>query len=206
MLALICYGPSVRMDHAGLYSFWGNADLLSFGCLAAILERYFAKYDLTRQGPILCVIGSALALVTIVGTTPNPDYYWSPTIIGLGAALFLFGAAHLPSIKPWRLVSPITWLLSRFGQASYEIYLFHVAMIIFYQFAVLSLLGPSWHERVQSRLTGPLLTLTFMGAVLALGLFVSRRFTEPMNKIIRSVYAHEAQPIRFKAVAPEMAE
>jgi peptidoglycan/LPS O-acetylase OafA/YrhL len=207
MLALIAYAPFVRMDHEGLYSFWGTADLLSFGCLAAILERRLSTFDLAKHAPLICVIGAALAIGTIVETLPTDiSDYWAPTLIGLGTALFLFGASHLPSVRPWRIVSPVTWLFSSFGQASYEIYLFHVALIIFYQRAVPSLLGASWQERVQSRLVGPLLTLAFVGAVLSLGLIISRRFTEPLNKIIRGTYSREADAMKFKIASPQMAE
>lgn len=206
-LALIAYGPFERREHVGLLSFWGNADLLSFGCLAAILQRYFFKYDLTKHAPFLCIIGAALAAVTIVETEPaDIADYWAATPIGFGVALFLFGAVRLRSIKPWPLISPITWLLSRFGQASYEIYLFHVALILIYQRAIPLLLGVPWEDRIQSRLVGPPLTIVFVGITLALGLFISRKFTEPLNRIIRGVYAREAEPIPFKIALPEMAE
>jgi peptidoglycan/LPS O-acetylase OafA/YrhL len=207
MLALIVCGPIVRMEPAGLYRFLGTADLLSLGCLAAILERHFFNYDLTKQAALVCVTGALVAFATIIETSPNnPTHYWAPTLIGFGAALFLFGAAYLPSIKPWRTASPVTWLLSRFGQASYEIYLFHVTLIIFYQRAVILLLGPSWQDRVQSRLVGPVLTLAFLGFTLALGLFISRRFTERLNRVIRSVYASEAKPVCIAVASPVVAE
>jgi len=197
------------MDHAGLYSFWGNADLLSLGCLAAILERYFSKYDLTKAAPFLCVTGAAVAVIAIVRTSPeNPAHYWAPSPIGLGTALFLFGAAQLPSIQPWRAAHPVTWLLSRFGQASYEIYLFHVALIFLYQRALTFLLGPSWLEQMQSPLLGTIMTAVSLGLTLGLGIFVSRQFTERLNKKIRSVYAREAAeagPTQIRVVSPVMA-
>jgi peptidoglycan/LPS O-acetylase OafA/YrhL len=207
MLALIAYGPFERMDYAGLYSFWGNADLLSLGCLAAILERYFSKHDLTKQAALVCVAGAAIAVATIIKTSPvDPAHYWAPTLIGFGAALFLFGAAHLPSFKPHRIGLPVTWLLSHFGQASYEIYLFHVALIFFYRRGLIFLLGPSWLEQGQSRLVGPLMAILFMGITLAFGLFISRQFTERLNRIIRIVYAREApEPLQIKVVSPAMA-
>jgi peptidoglycan/LPS O-acetylase OafA/YrhL len=192
MLAMILYGPFVRMDHVGLYSFWGNADLLSLGCLAAFLER---RFPIGNQSVLLCASGAALAVITIVETSPDPDYYWAPTLIGLGAALFLFGAVQIPSIRTWRIVSPVTWLFSRFGQASYEIYLFHFAMIVFYGRIAAAL-----------HLSGTLFTAVFLGITLAVGLTISRQFTEPLNRIVRGFYANEARRAQLDVAVPQMAE
>jgi peptidoglycan/LPS O-acetylase OafA/YrhL len=206
MLALIAYGPLQRMDYAGLFSFWGTADLLSLGCLAAIFERYVSNYDVTKQAPFICVTGAAIAVATIAETSPAADY-WAPSLIGFGAALFLLGAAHLPLIKPWHVVTPITWLLSKYGQVSYEIYLFHVAWILFYKVALKWCFGPSWEAQMQSAVLGLCTTAVIIGITLAFGTLISRLFTEPWNKKIRSIYAREALEIEqrnIKIVVPAM--
>ncbi len=131
MMALIVYAPFARLEHSGLYLFWGNADLLSFGCMAALCEKQLAKSIVTAQWRVaMCIAGAAVGL-TILSTMPvDESHCWVPTILGLSVAAFLLGAAGLSPIRPRSLIAPLTTALSAFGRASYEIYLFHAALFM----------------------------------------------------------------------------
>jgi peptidoglycan/LPS O-acetylase OafA/YrhL len=147
LLVLIAYGPFVRMEHVGLYYYFGNADLLSVGCLAAILERDFSKSISSNMAASLSAAGAATVLATIIFIPVDTDHFWAPSVIGFGAAAFLLGATSLPSVKPWRVTSAVTSTFAAFGRASYEIYLFHVALIIAFKAALPWLFGPWWRRR-----------------------------------------------------------
>jgi peptidoglycan/LPS O-acetylase OafA/YrhL len=184
LVFLIAYGPFVRMEHVGLYRYFGNADLLSFGCLAAILEREVSKSASSNMAAALSVVGAATLLATIVLTPVDTDHFWAPSVIGIGAAAFLMGATSLPGLKPWRVISIVTATFAAFGRASYEIYLFHIAMVIAFRAALSLLFGSSWQAQMEP-FVGVGWTVIFLAVVLAIATLVSRFFTEPLNHAIR---------------------
>jgi peptidoglycan/LPS O-acetylase OafA/YrhL len=184
LVLLIVYGPIARRDMINLWSFWGNADLLSFGCLAALLDQRFSNLDLTKQiAPYLCIFGALIALVTIFWSTVDAAHYLSSSVIAIGAAMFLFGAVNW-SMKS-RTASLLASPLAGFGRASYEVYLFHVALIVFYR-AALAAIGAT------GLLADILINIIFLAFTLALGLIVSRFFTEPANSAIRKFYSERS--------------
>jgi peptidoglycan/LPS O-acetylase OafA/YrhL len=184
LLALIAYGPFVRMEHIGLYRYFGNADLLSFGCLAALLEREFSKSISANLGTALSAAGAASVLATIIFIPVDTDHFWAPSVIGIGTAVFLLSSASLPGFRPWRAISAVTMTFAAFGRASYEIYLFHVALIIAFKAALPWLFGLSWQAEMESFI-GIGVTVIFLSAVLAFATIVSHFFTEPLNQVIR---------------------
>jgi peptidoglycan/LPS O-acetylase OafA/YrhL len=173
LLILIAYGPVVRIQYFGLFRYFGNADLLSFGCLAAILERQ----KLVRFPTAFLVVGSAiiLAALALISVTNR----WGASIVGIGAAFFLLGSVAINSA---RCVQFITAPLAAFGRASYEIYLFHAAMIIAIRPVLVSLFGPAWQSNTPVSVG---VTTVFLGLLLLVGTFISRYFTEPLNQFIR---------------------
>jgi peptidoglycan/LPS O-acetylase OafA/YrhL len=173
LLILIAYGPVVRIQYFGLFRYFGNADLLSFGCLAAILERQkFVRFPV-----VFIVIGFAiiLAAIALIPVTNR----WGASIVGVGAVFFLLGSVE---IDPARYVQVITAPLAAFGRASYEIYLFHAAMIIAIRPVLVSQIGPAWQSNTPVSVG---VTIVFLGFLLLVGTFVSRYFTEPLNRFFR---------------------
>ena len=174
------------MEHIGFYRYFGNADLLSFGCLAAILEREFSKFINFNIAAALSAAGAATVLATIIFIPVDIDHFWAPSVIGISAAAFLLGSTSLSGFKPWRVISGVTATFAAFGRASYEIYLFHVAMIIAFRGALPLLFGVSWQAQMESFI-GIGVTVIFLSAVLAFATIVSRFFTEPINQAIRKI-------------------
>jgi peptidoglycan/LPS O-acetylase OafA/YrhL len=181
LLALIAYGPLVRMEPVGIYHYFGNADLLAFGCLAAILERQFSKSIGLTIAAALGAAGAVTVLATFILVPVDAEHFWAPSVVAIGAASFLLGATSLPYFKPWRAISFVTTTCSAFGRASYEIYLFHVALIIAFNAALPLLFG----KAQMGSLTSVGITVFFLSVVLAFGAIISRFFTEPLNQIIR---------------------
>ena len=173
LLILIAYGAVVRIQYFGLFRYFGNADLLSFGCLAAILERQ----KLVRFPVVFVVIGFAtiLAAIALIPVTNR----WGASIVGIGAAFFLLGSVE---INPARYVQFITAPLAAFGRASYEIYLFRAAMIIAIRPVLVSQIGPAWQSNTPVSVG---VTIVFLGFLLLVKTFVSRYFTEPLNRFFR---------------------
>jgi peptidoglycan/LPS O-acetylase OafA/YrhL len=183
MLALLYCAPAARVDRGGLYSFWGSADLLSLGCMAAMIEARIAPWKLQRIGPVLlCGIGVTALIVAIVQTSPSGGGDWQPTTVGIGSALFLIGAALLDGTKPSCAAAPFVMILASFGRASYELYLFHLAAILLFN-RLLQTLHP-----VFSSTAATLVALAFLAAMLGACLLISRYFSEPLNRAIRRFY------------------
>jgi peptidoglycan/LPS O-acetylase OafA/YrhL len=192
LLALIAYGPFVRLQYIGMYRYFGNADLLSLGCLAAITERHLRQCISTRFSIALYSAGVIVTLTTIIFSTVDPDHFWASSIIGVGAAMFLIGAASSTGLRPWPPLSFLAAPLAAFGRASYEVYLFHVALII--------LFGTSL-QRPLGTFVGSLIMLAML---LALGTALSVFFTGPINRALRTI-SFRRQPLRssFKPVHPD---
>jgi len=72
--------------------------------------------------------------------------------------------------------------LAAFGRASYEIYLFHAAMIIAIRPVLVSQIGPAWQSNTPVSVG---VTIVFLGFLLLVETFVSRYFTEPLNRFFR---------------------
>jgi hypothetical protein len=70
-----------------------------------------------------------------------------------------------------------------------------VALIYSYAAALTWYFGPTWQAQIQLSAWWPVATAATLGFTLAFGLLVSRLFTEPLNRIIRDVYAREPEKV-----------
>jgi peptidoglycan/LPS O-acetylase OafA/YrhL len=182
LVGLIIGGPFARGDYGDLFSFWGAADLLSIGCLAAITTAHYQTRLTSLRWPLL-VAGSTIILCVFGCCHTRINYTLTPTVLGFGTALFLMGAAAVNSIhRPHIIVAPLAAL----GRVSYEIYIFHVALIIALKPVGLTWLGKSGAPEALTYLAT---SVAVLALIYGFGYALNRFVTEPLNVKIRRFYA-----------------
>lgn len=204
LAALICYGPFARQSE-GLLSFWSCADLLALGSIAALLENRFVKIA-GRAGSWWVMALSLAGLTAIVlCTKANAQSLLDGTVLGISVAGYLLSSSALASVKIPPVVAAPLDILRRFGLASYEIYLFHVGMILLYRNAV-PRLATAFNATPQSAIFGVLCTLAFLTCVLGLGTLISRYFSEPVRRKILDIYSPRLRAVSKAAEAMSLAD
>lgn len=175
-IAMILYGPFAREDSTLLYYLTGCADALALGCLTAIVldssvvqrrrRRWFA--DALKLLGLVVIAGSCfLGNVTV-------NFRIGPSIVAFGAALFVLGAR--PG-SHGTIVDAMTAPIRRFGERSYEIYLFHITVLILFVPFVRGIVGPSSH------LVLPLVLL----AIFITGNLIGTLYADPADRWIRKL-------------------
>ena len=182
LAGLIIGGPFEREGFAGIFSFWGAADLLAMGCLAALALDH-CRAQLSAFSWPLRAAGGAIILYIFVHFQVRQNFTLAPTGLGLGTALFLIGAA---SAKPVHRPNRVGWPITALGRVSYEIYVFHVALILALMPAGLSLLRTLGAPEGLAHLTTSVIMLALL---YSFGAALSRFVTEPLNAGIRRFYA-----------------
>jgi peptidoglycan/LPS O-acetylase OafA/YrhL len=182
LVGLIIGGPFARREFVGIFGFWGAADLLAIGCLSALATDHFRR-QLSSLGWPLLGAGSAIILYIFCRCQVRDDFTLTPTALGLGAALFLMGAAvSSPVRRPIGVVSALAAL----GRVSYEIYIFHDALITAFKPTIMT----SLEKLGAPVLFAYLLTSVGMLALIyGFGFALSRFVTEPLNASIRRFYS-----------------
>jgi peptidoglycan/LPS O-acetylase OafA/YrhL len=177
LMVLVIQGPFARSGWVGIYLWSGCADAIAMGCLVALLAHH--KKDVSGALRLVCrLIGLGVMLWQYIFYSIGEFFIFGPSIIALGAALFLFGS--LVPQKGFRYFLPLELL----GRRSYEIYLIHFPAV-----ALLRMVLPiRWAEF-------PFVTFVlFLLAVALLAEVIGRKYTDPMNKLIRSRRKATAAP------------
>ena len=181
LATIVIFGPLYRREFADVFGFWGAADLLAIGCLAALAKDRFSARLAGLGWPLLLAGGGIVTAIFVVGKV-REGFAFTPTALGFGAGLFLIGAASLPPLlRRNRLLDAFAAL----GRVSYEAYLFHVALIIALKPAILSLWGFVGAPPLATQLANAaslLLLIYWFSSML------SRYVTEPLNSRIRRFY------------------
>lgn len=185
LLVLIVRGPMVRHTLYDEYSWWASADQLSMGCLVAIATARREIGWLGKWGGwALQGLGAALLAYTFAFTETNKDFALAPSIVGGGAALFLIGSTSASNAVPL-LLRPFTAIFAAYGRASYEIYIFHVAIRIALGWTV-TLWMRRWFPAPGANAI--VVSFIFLVAILGGAMLLGRWFTEPVNAVIRRFY------------------
>lgn len=194
LLVAVIAGPLFRTSVPGSYTWWGCADLLAFGCLSAMALN---ALPFRWRRPEIAIVAQAVGLIGIAAIyatmRAQTDTHLVPTLLAGATATFLFGAG----IHDWRakVVAFVTWPLQAFGRSSYEIYIFHLSILL--------LVGPAqiatWFS-VNNRVVLLLINFIFLASLLTFGLVMSRLFSEPLNRSIRAFYK---TTLRDRAAASE---
>ena len=172
---LISHGAQWR-DHHGIFSFWGAADLLALGCLTAMVTDSCRRW-LQPFGVVLLLAGSALMAYIFLEVPLANHIFRTPTMLGLGAALFLMGAAAVAP-REARFALPVASL----GRISYEVYVFHVALIMVLTEPVLARFRPWGYPFYTTYMFASAAMLVLICGICYL---LARCVTEPLNKGIR---------------------
>lgn len=149
----------------------GCLDLLSLGCMTALLRpdqlrERLSNRGATRLGLGLGVAGLGIIAIFTLYQHPIPRIEWSCLPVGLGISLALVASQLLD--VPSR-IRPLLLPISILGTASYEIYLVHMPL----------------HVLLSSELeqNSPLL----VGLVIGCGVLAHESFSEPMNRALREL-------------------
>jgi peptidoglycan/LPS O-acetylase OafA/YrhL len=186
LLPLVCLaiaGPINRavladQDPWGSYAYLSCMDGIAFGCMAALVcaRQRMSKGTLR----ILLAVGAAIALLVVVLCDEDSHvgmarFGLNVTVLEVGIAMMLL--AFGSGVGNQALSFGTRWLRA-IGRCSYEIYLFHMLV-------VLGLIG--LFKRMHPALKMiPLWYITMLLLSVSLGYAVSRLYSEPLNRRLRS--------------------
>jgi peptidoglycan/LPS O-acetylase OafA/YrhL len=166
------------MDPWREYAYLSCTDAIAFGCIAAmIVHRRLIGLNCLR---VALVAGSAISLLTIVFCSEDVHtgvarFGLDVTCLELGITLML--VAFGSGLGNAAFARGTGWLRV-IGRCSYEIYLFHMLV-------VLALMAIVRHEHGAPR-TFPLWYAAMLGASILLGYCIAQVYSEPANRRMRA--------------------
>jgi peptidoglycan/LPS O-acetylase OafA/YrhL len=200
LLAFVVLGPLDRTVWAHGNEIWqeygylGGMEGIALGCLTALLvSRIHLSRHLIRM---LGIIGTAVVSCSLLFSWQGYSGWLgrtglNMTVLGVGTALFIAATAQTQWQSP-----PLLAPLLRIGQFSYEIYLTHM-FVVWTLFAMFLRVSSPIH------LVPVLFAVTILCAG-ALGFLISRFYSEPLNRKVRSYF--DDGPTRLGSIlGPESA-
>jgi len=199
LLGLIVIGPINRTlfaneDPWGQYAYLSCMDGIAFGCLAALI---CARWRLS-VGALRLLLTSGATMAALVILLVNEDSHtgaarYGLNITALEAGIALMLVAFGSGVGNGSSSIGTGWLRA-IGRSSYEIYLFHMFVLLglmnlFQRLHPVTTLIPLWY--------GGMLLLSIV-----LGLWVSRRYSEPLNRRFRSDGRGSDRSLKSLAVTP----
>lgn len=183
LLALVVIGPVNRTligeqnDPWNEYAYLSCMDAIAFGCLAALA---CARLHLSNRAQHTALIAGAVLAVFIVVTrrlsAQSGLYHLGLDVSALEAGVALMLLAFGNGLGNQAASLGTGWLRA-IGQTSYEVYLFHMLV-------VLSLIDLFKRTHAPSRLI-PVTYLAMLLLSLALGYAIFRLYSEPLNRALR---------------------
>ena len=184
--ALIIIGPVSRTllgeaDPWREYAYLSCTDAIAFGCIAAVVAH--RRLLVPRHLRIALTAGSAISVLTIV--LCNEDAHTglarfgldvTALEIGIGLMVVAFGSG----VGNATIARGTGWLRA-VGRSSYEIYLFHMLIVL----ALIALVR-RWHAAPG---TLPLWYGVMLAGSILLGHAIARGYSEPLNRRIRTACA-----------------
>jgi peptidoglycan/LPS O-acetylase OafA/YrhL len=193
LAVLLIVGPVNRallgdMEPWRDYAYLSCTDALAFGCLAAIVVHH--RLIAPRYLQPALVAGSLISVLTIVLLkTGLARFGLDVTVLELGIALMV--VAFGSGVGNVAFARGTGWLRV-IGRCSYEIYLFHMMI-------VLGLIAIVRHVHSAPR-TFPLWYAAMLGGSILLGYLVARVYSEPLNRRIRAMSGLAFSDGRARAV------
>lgn len=180
--ALVIVGPCNRALLGDVDPLWGYAyfsctDAIAFGCIAALAVHHRL---LRPRGLRLALLsGCLLSLLTIVlcdegARAGLARFGFNLTVLELGIALML--VAFGSGVGNAAMAKGTRWL-RMLGRCSYEVYLFHMLI-------VLGLIAVA--RQLHVRHAFPLWYAAMLGGSILLGYLIAMSYSEPLNRRIRS--------------------
>ena len=176
----IVIGPIWRGLHPNdeaqfLYSYFASFDGIAIGCCTALLA-----WRMALRGRWASVAGALAALAMVVLYLARPiavTNVYGVTLIALGTGFLLLLANGRPQGMLGdrsRTVAALAW----FGRLSYELYLFHLI--------ILGLIRSAFPEEAVAGDEKLVLLIVFLASSAGVAALVSRTYSEPLNRVIRS--------------------
>jgi peptidoglycan/LPS O-acetylase OafA/YrhL len=186
LTALVILGPVNRTllgesDPWRDYAYLSCTDAIAFGCIAALVAH---RRLLGARGLNLALAaGSSISILTIV--LCNEDAHTGLARFGLNVTALELGVALMVTafgsgVGNAAMATGTRWL-QVIGRCSYEIYLFHM-LIVLGLIAIVRQTQPA-------RGTYPLWYGAMLGGSLLLGYLIARSYSEPLNRRLRSASA-----------------
>ncbi|HEX3845329.1 MAG TPA: acyltransferase [Steroidobacteraceae bacterium] len=183
LMVLIIIGPVSRTllgdaDPWREYAYLSCTDAIAFGCIAAIVvHRHLLGLRYLR---LALMTGSLISLLTVVlfnedAHTGLARFGLNVTCLELGIALMV--VAFGSGVGNVAFATGTRWLRV-IGRCSYEIYLFHMLV-------VLGLIALVRHVHRAAR-TFPLWYAGMLGGSILLGYVIAQVYSEPLNRRIRT--------------------
>lgn len=183
LAALIIVGPVNRAllgdaDPWREYSYLSCTDAIAFGCIAAIVVH--RRLIGLRQLRLVLMIGSLITLLTIL--LSNEDAHTGLGRFGLDVTCLELGVALMvvafgSGVGNAAFARGTGWLRA-VGRCSYEIYLFHMLI-------VLALIAIVRHVHSAPRVF-PLWYVAMLTGSILLGYLIAQVYSEPLNRRIRA--------------------
>lgn len=180
---LVVVGPVSRTllgdaDPWREYAYLSCTDAIAFGCIAALLaHRGVLKTGYLRMA---LIAGSAISILTIV--LCNEDVHTGLGRFGLDVTALEIGVALMviafgSGVGNATMARGTGWLRA-IGRCSYEIYLFHMLVVL----DLIAILRQAHAPRG----TFPLWYGAMLGGSILLGYLIARIYSEPLNRRIRA--------------------
>jgi peptidoglycan/LPS O-acetylase OafA/YrhL len=183
LLGLIIIGPINRalladQDPWGDYAYLSCMDGIAFGCMAALVSA--RQRMSTRTLRIFLAVGATIASIVVVLQNQDAHVFLSRfglnvTVLEAGIAMVL--VAFGSGVGNEALSRGTRWL-REIGRCSYEIYLFHMLV-------VLGLIGLIKRMQPPMKMI-PMWYIAMLLLSVFLGYAVSRLYSEPLNRRLRS--------------------
>lgn len=166
LAALVVIGPVAHL-YSHYHTLTHSIDALAGGGLVAIITSY-RKFSVPL-GFVLRAVGAVLMMAALTFLDTSTDFYWA-TVVVVGAGAYLAGSASAP--QP---VTRADGLLRRCGRLSYEIYLFHVPVILLV--SLLPSLQSAWAQALEF--------IVVMAVLILFCQIVAVAVTEPLDRKLR---------------------
>lgn len=198
--ALVIIGPINRALVGDVDPWWGYAylsctDAIAFGCIAALAahHRLLGPRGLRRA----LLAGCLLSLLTIVLFNENERgglARFGFNLTALEFAVALMAVAFGSGVGNAAMAKGTGWLRA-VGRCSYEIYLFHMLVVL----GLIAIV-----RQLHVTRAFPLWYGAMLGGSLLLGYLIARSYSEPLNRRLRAASGHviggsRAQPSQVTA-------
>ncbi|HEX5461596.1 MAG TPA: acyltransferase [Steroidobacteraceae bacterium] len=183
LAALVIIGPVSRTllgdaDPWRDYAYLSCTDAIAFGCIAAVVAH--RRLLGPRYLRLALTAGSLISLLTIVLCNENAHTGFARfglNVTSLEIGIALMAVAFGSGVGNAALARGTGWLRT-IGRCSYEIYLFHMLIVL----ALIAMVRQTYAAAG----TFPLYYAAMLGGSILLGYVIARWYSEPLNRRIRT--------------------